>query len=78
MLSWVKYFKMLYTWGTWVAQLAKCPTLGFGSDHDLKVHDFEPCIGLHTALAVLSLLVILSLPSLSFYPYSTHALSFSK
>ena len=32
--------------GTWVAQLVKCPTLGFGSGHDLKVWELEPYIGL--------------------------------
>ena len=29
-------------WGTWVAWLLKCPTLDFGSGHDLKVPGFEP------------------------------------
>ena len=29
-----------------VAQLVKCPTLDFGSDHDLTVCEFEPRIGL--------------------------------
>ena len=32
--------------GTWVAQSVECPTLGFGSDHDLEVCGIEPCIGL--------------------------------
>ena len=32
--------------GAWVAQLVKCPTLGFSSGHDLSVHGLEPCIGL--------------------------------
>ena len=32
--------------GTWVAQSVKRPTLGFGSGHDLTVHEFKPCIGL--------------------------------
>ena len=38
-------FKNLYKktkWGTWVAQSANCPTLGFSSDHDLTVGGFEP------------------------------------
>ena len=34
--------------GAWVAQLVKCPTLDFGSGHDLRVHEIEPCIGLCT------------------------------
>ena len=33
--------------GTWVVQSAKCPTLDFGSAHDLTVHEFEPCVGLY-------------------------------
>ena len=32
--------------GAWVAQSVKQPTLGFGSDHDLTVHEFKPCIRL--------------------------------
>ena len=32
--------------GAWVAQRAKHPTLGFGSGHDLTVHEFEPHGGL--------------------------------
>ena len=34
--------------GTWVAQLAKHSTLGFGSGHDLVISESESCIGLHT------------------------------
>ena len=34
--------------GTWVAQLVKRLTLGFGSGHNLTVREFEPHIGLHT------------------------------
>ena len=30
----------------WVAQPVKHPTLGFGSGHDLTVHEFEPHTGL--------------------------------
>ena len=33
--------------GTWVAQSVECPTLDFGSGHDLAVREFEPLIGLH-------------------------------
>ena len=29
-----------------MAQLGKRPTLGFGSGHDLTVHEFEPHLGL--------------------------------
>ena len=29
-----------------MAQSIKCPTLGLGSGHDLKVQEFEPHIGL--------------------------------
>ena len=32
--------------GTWVAQSVKHPTLDFGSGHDLRVHETEPCTGL--------------------------------
>ena len=28
--------------GAWVAQSVRCPTLDFGSGHDLKVGEFEP------------------------------------
>ena len=30
-----------------MAQLFKCLTLGFGSGHDLMVHEFKPHIGLY-------------------------------
>ena len=33
--------------GTWVAQLVKCTTPGFGSGHELRVCEFEPQVGLH-------------------------------
>ena len=36
--------RKLHLWGTWVAQLVKHPTLGFGSGHDLTVHEFKPHI----------------------------------
>ena len=29
-------------WGAWMAHLVKCPTLGFGSGHDLTVPEIEP------------------------------------
>ena len=32
--------------GTWVAQTVKHLTFDFDSGHDLKVREFEPCIGL--------------------------------
>ena len=35
-------------WGAWVAQSVKHPILGFGSGHDLKVHEFKPHVGLCT------------------------------
>ena len=31
-----------------MTQSVKCPTFGFGSSHDLMVHEFEPCIRLCT------------------------------
>ena len=40
-------FKRVSAWrGRWVAQSVKCLTLDFGSGHDLRVHEIEPCIGL--------------------------------
>ena len=36
------------TWGAWVAQSVKRPTLDIGSGHDLTVHEFKPHIGLCT------------------------------
>ena len=35
------------SWGAWVGQSVKRPTLGFSSGHDM-VYEFKPCIGLHT------------------------------
>ena len=32
-------------WGTWVAQLVKCPTLDFGSGNDLRVLGSSPMSG---------------------------------
>ena len=37
-----------------MAQSVKCPTLGFGSGHDLRIREtelFEPCVGLYTVSA---------------------------
>ena len=31
-----------FVWGAWVAQSVECPTLDFGSGHDLEVHGIEP------------------------------------
>ena len=43
-LSHLKYYA--FSWGTGVAQSVKHPTLDFCSGHDLRVCEFEPCIGL--------------------------------
>ena len=40
--------KHLVNWGAWVVQSVMCWTLDFGSGHDLKVCEIEPCFGLHT------------------------------
>ena len=40
--------KTKHCWGAWVAQWVKHPVPDFGSDHDLTVCGFEPCIGLLT------------------------------
>ena len=45
--EWQKVFLQMM-WGAWVAQLFGHLTLDFGSDHDLMVHGFEPCVILHT------------------------------
>ena len=37
-----------WSWGTWVAQSFKHPTLDFSSGHDFEVHDIEPSVGLLT------------------------------
>ena len=37
-------FKMLLR-GTWVPQLAECPTLEFGSGHDPRVMGLSPASG---------------------------------
>ena len=46
--------------GAWVAESVKCPTLDFGSGHDLKVVRSSPKLG--SALMARSLRGILSLP----------------
>ena len=40
------YFTKTKTRGTWAAQSVKCPTLGFGSGHDLTVCEFKPRVEL--------------------------------
>ena len=64
-------------WGTWVAPSVKHPTLGFGSGHDLMVHEFDPHVGLHADTMEpawnslsLSLSLLLSAP-----PLLSHSLS---
>ena len=66
----------IQTRDTWVAQSVEYPTLDFGSGHGFMVCEFEPHIGLCTALTVWSLLGILSL-SLSFSAPLVHALFLS-
>ena len=39
-------FKDFFKWVTWVTQSVEGPTLGFGSGHDLTVHEFQPHIRL--------------------------------
>ena len=53
------------TWGTWVAELVKHPTLGFNSGHDLVVLGFKPHIRLcaDSAEPAWDSLFPLSLPS---------------
>ena len=53
---------MNVSWGAWVAQPVKHPTLDFGSGHDLTVGEFEPCI--RSRVRTGRLPGILSLPSL--------------
>ena len=64
--------------GTWVAQVVKCLTLGFGPGHDLTIHEIEPQVGLHTD-SMDTTWDSLS-PSLSAplpHPHRTHACTFS-
>ena len=59
-----------------MAQSFKCPTLGFGSGHDLVVHEFEPVSG--PVLTVQSLPgILLSPPFLSAPPLLVRSLSLS-
>ena len=44
----VKIKKISSMWGTWVAQLIEWSALGFGSGHDLTVHEFQSHFGLCT------------------------------
>ena len=37
--------KITKLWGAWVAQLVKCPTLDFGSGHDLRVMELSHELG---------------------------------
>ena len=38
--------------GRLVAQWVECPTLGFGSGHDLTVQELEPRVRLYTCLGL--------------------------
>ena len=60
--------KKISTWGTWVAQLVKHPTLDFGSGHSLIVHGLKPHVGLcaDSARTCLGFSLPLTLP-LSFF-----------
>ena len=46
-VRYVPKYNIRQSWGTWVAQLVKIPTLDFSSDHDRTLHELEPHIGLH-------------------------------
>ena len=46
-LSLLTNFHQKATGGHLGGSFVKCPTLVFCSGHDLKIHEFEPCIGLH-------------------------------
>ena len=73
--------KHIASWGSWVAQLVKHPTLCFGSGHDLIVHGINPCIGLWMtqcgACLGFSLSLTLSLPLPCSWAH-THAFSLNK
>ena len=44
--AWDKLFiKTDKVWGTWVAQLAEHPTVGFGSGHDPRAVGWSPASG---------------------------------
>ena len=57
--------------GAWVAQMVKCPTLDFGSGHDLTLHEIEPWVWLCTNSTEPAWVFL----SLSFCPYPTCSLS---
>ena len=40
----VLILNMINIWGAWVAQAVKCLTLGFGSDHDIRVVRSSPAL----------------------------------
>ena len=67
------------SWGAWVAQSVKCPTLGFGSGHDLKdgtpfhLHSDALHQALHSARSLLGIPSI----SLSLCPFPLPTLSLS-
>jgi len=42
---WDNCTKIVKYWDTWVAQSFKCPTLDFGSGHDLRVVRSSPALG---------------------------------
>ena len=70
------YLQRYHSWGPWVAQLVKHPTLDFGSGHHPTVCEFETHVGLHadsTEPAWDSLSLPLSLPLLC-----SHTLYLSK
>jgi len=43
--SMIKNKKYWHPQGAWVAQSVKCPTLDFGSGHDLRVGRLSPILG---------------------------------
>ena len=57
--------KLLFDGGAWVAQSVKRPMLGFGSGHDLTIHEIKPRVRLcvdSSEPALESLSLPLSLP----------------
>ena len=64
----------LCSWSAWAPQSGKCPTLDFGSGHDLTAHGIDLMLG--PLVIAWSLLGILSLPLSSPLPCS-HTLSLS-
>ena len=41
----LEFLKNSPSWGTWLAQSVKHPTLDFGSGHDLRVMGLSPKLG---------------------------------